>query len=184
MIAPSLDWQLSDRTLINFNLYYQNDPSMGTNSAMPLEVLKASDPSVSMGDKNWSTFEREVLMLGYKINHQINDDWTFLQNARYTDASLYQENTYHTATNFNPVTGSLIRNVYSTDEDSQNFVIDNQVSGRVEIGGLEHNLLFGVDYLKLTGDSLYKEFTANASFYGFDAYNPNNDLLDLSLIHI
>ncbi|PML48222.1 ligand-gated channel protein [Vibrio lentus] len=180
VIAPSLDWQVSDRTLINFNLYYQNDPSMGTNSAMPLEVLKASDPSVSMGDKNWSTFEREVLMLGYKINHQINDNWTFLQNARYTDASLYQENTYHTATNFNPATGSLIRNAYSTDEDSQSFVIDNQVSGRVEISGLEHHLLFGVDYLKLTGDSLYKEFTANAGFYGFDAYNPNNDLLDKS----
>ncbi|CAK2907205.1 iron complex outermembrane recepter protein [Vibrio crassostreae] len=180
VIAPSLDWQVSDRTLINFNLYYQNDPSMGTNSAMPLEVLKASDPSVSMGDKNWSTFEREVLMLGYKINHQINDNWTFLQNARYTDASLYQENTYHTATNFNPATGSLIRNAYSTDEDSQSFIIDNQVSGRVEISGLEHNLLFGVDYLKLTGDSLYKEFTANAGFYGFDAYNPNNDLLDKS----
>ncbi|CAH7446477.1 Ferrichrome-iron receptor [Vibrio chagasii] len=180
VIAPSLDWQVSDRTLINFNLYYQNDPSMGTNSAMPLEVLKASDPSASMGDKSWSTFEREVLMLGYKINHQINDNWTFLQNARYTDASLYQENTYHTATNFNPATGSLIRNAYSTDEDSQSFILDNQVSGRLEISGLEHNLLFGVDYLKLTGDSLYKEFTANAGFYGFDAYNPNNDLLDKS----
>ncbi|TCV27435.1 TonB-dependent siderophore receptor [Vibrio crassostreae] len=180
VIAPSLDWQVSDRTLINFNLYYQNDPSMGTNSAMPLEVLKASDPSVSMGDKNWSTFEREVLMLGYKINHQINDNWTFLQNARYSDASLYQENTYHRGTNFNAATGSLIRNVYSTDEDSQSFVIDNQVSGRVEVAGLEHNLLFGLDYLKLTGDSLYQEFTANAGFYGFNAYNPNNDLLDKS----
>ncbi|PMJ50154.1 TonB-dependent siderophore receptor [Vibrio splendidus] len=180
VIAPSLDWQVSDRTLINFNLYYQNDPSMGTNSAMPLEVLKASDPSVSMGDKNWSTFEREILMLGYKINHQINDNWTFLQNARYSDASLYQENTYHRGTNFNAATGSLIRNVYSTDEDSQSFVIDNQVSGRVEISGLEHNLLFGVDYLKLTGDSLYKEFDANSSFGDFNAYNPNNDLLDKS----
>ncbi|MEZ8494325.1 TonB-dependent siderophore receptor [Vibrio splendidus] len=180
VIAPSLDWQVSDRTLINFNLYYQNDPSMGTNSAMPLEVLKASEPSVSMGDKNWSTFEREVLMLGYKINHQINDNWTFLQNARYSDASLYQENTYHRGTNFNAATGSLIRNVYSTDEDSQSFVIDNQVSGRVEVAGLEHNLLFGLDYLKLTGDSLYQEFTANAGFYGFNAYNPNNDLLDKS----
>ncbi|MEZ8057605.1 TonB-dependent siderophore receptor [Vibrio splendidus] len=180
VIAPSLDWQVSDRTLINFNLYYQNDPSMGTNSAMPLDVLKASDPSVSMGDKNWSTFEREVLMLGYKINHQINDNWTFLQNARYSDASLYQENTYHRGTNFNAATGSLIRNVYSTDEDSQSFVIDNQVSGRVEISGLEHNLLFGVDYLKLTGDSLYKEFDANSSFGDFNAYNPNNDLLDKS----
>ena len=178
VIAPSLDWQASDNTLINFNLYYQNDPAMGTNSAMPLEAIKYHDPSVSMGDKNWSTFEREVLMVGYKINHQFNDNWSFLQNARYTDASLYQENTYHRSTNFNPATGAMIRNVYSTDEESQSFAIDNQVSGTVLAGGLEHNLLFGVDYIKLDGDSLYKEYTANAGFYGFNVYNPNNDLLD------
>lgn len=180
VVAPSLDWQVSDRTLINFNLYYQNDPSMGINSAMPLEALKASEPSVSMGDKNWSTFEREVFMLGYKINHQINPNWTFLQNARYSDASLSQKNTYHRSTNFNSSTGRLMRNVYSTDEKSQSFAIDNQISGLIEIGGLEQNLLFGIDYLKLAGDSLYQEFTANAGFYGFDAYHPNNELLDNS----
>lgn len=180
VVAPSLDWQVSDRTLINFNLYYQNDPSMGINSAMPLEALKASEPSVSMGDKNWSTFEREVFMLGYKVNHQLNPNWTFLQNARYSDASLSQKNTYHRITNFNPATGRLMRNVYSTDEKSQSFAIDNQISGLIEIGGLEQNLLFGIDYLKLAGDSLYQEFTANAGFYGFDAYHPNNELLDNS----
>lgn len=180
VVAPSLDWQVSDRTLINFNLYYQNDPSMGINSAMPLEALKASEPSVSMGDKNWSTFEREVFMLGYKINHQINPNWTFLQNARYSDASLSQKNTYHRSTNFNSATGRLMRNVYSTDEKSQSFAIDNQISGLIEIGGLEQNLLFGIDYLELAGDSLYQEFTANAGFYGFDAYHPNNELLDNS----
>lgn len=180
VVAPSLDWQVSDRTLINFNLYYQNDPSMGINSAMPLEALKASEPSVSMGDKNWSTFEREVFMLGYKINHQINPNWTFLQNARYSDASLSQKNTYHRSTNFNPATGRLMRNVYSTDEKSQSFAIDNQISGLIEIGGLEQNLLFGIDYLELAGDSLYQEFTANTGFYGFDAYHPNNELLDNS----
>ncbi|WP_100751914.1 TonB-dependent siderophore receptor [Vibrio salilacus] len=180
VVAPSLDWQVSDRTLINFNLYYQNDPSMGINSAMPLEALKASEPSVSMGDKNWSTFEREVFMLGYKVNHQLNPNWTFLQNARYSDASLSQKNTYHRSTNFNPATGRLMRNVYSTDEKSQSFAIDNQISGLIEIGGLEQNLLFGIDYLKLAGDSLYQEFTANTGFYGFDAYLPNNELLDNS----
>ncbi len=180
VIAPSLDWQVSDKTLINFNLYYQNDPSMGTNSAMPLEAIKFHEPSVSMGDKNWSTFDREVIMLGYKVNHEINNNWTFLQNARYADASLTQKNTYHRATNFDSTTGQLIRNVYSTEEDSQSFTIDNQITGAVMLSGLEHNLLFGVDYMKLSGDSLYKEYTANAAFYGFDAYNPNNDLLDPS----
>jgi iron complex outermembrane receptor protein len=60
---------------------------MGINSSMPLEVLEKSSPSVSMGDVNWSKFEREVLMVGYKINHEFNSNWTFLQNARFTHAS-------------------------------------------------------------------------------------------------
>lgn len=84
LIAPSLDWQVTERTLINVNLYYQNDPAMGINSSMPVEVVKRQSPSVSMGDTNWSTFERDVLMLGYKLNHEFNDNWSFLQNARYT----------------------------------------------------------------------------------------------------
>ncbi len=79
---------------------------------MPLDVLKASDPSVSMGDKNWSKFEREVLMVGYKINHEFNSNWTFLQNARYTDASLYQENTYHVS--YDPSTPNQLDRYFRT----------------------------------------------------------------------
>lgn len=178
LIAPSLDWQVTDRTLINFNLYYQKDPAMGINSSMPLEVLKRHSPSVSMGDENWSTFERDVLMLGYKINHEFNDNWAFLHNARYTDASLFQENTYHRDTAFAPATGALSRNIYTTDESSKSLVMDNQLSGWVPMGSWEHNLLLGVDYQDLQGDSLYKEYAGNAAFYTFNAYQPNNDLLD------
>ncbi|MEZ9468967.1 TonB-dependent siderophore receptor [Vibrio lentus] len=180
LIAPSVDWQVSDKTLINFNLYYQNDPSMGINSAMPLDVLKASDPSVSMGDKNWSKFEREVLMVGYKINHDFNDNWTFLQNSRYTDASLYQENTYHLS--YDPITpNQLSRALYSTDESFKGFVIDNQLSGVIKAGSIEHNVLVGVDYQNMDGDVNYSSYSANGSgFNSFDPLNPNNDLLDRS----
>lgn len=183
VIAPSLDWQASDRTLINVNLYYQKDPAMGSNSSAPLEVIKSQSPSTSLGDEDWSKFERDVLMIGYKINHEFNDTWSLLQNARYMDASLYQENTYHRGTSFNPVTGSLARNIYTTDESSKSFVIDNQVSGQMTAGDWQHNLLLGADYQNLTGDSLYKEYTANAEFYGFNAYNPDNSLLDRSKIN-
>ncbi|MDC5856995.1 TonB-dependent siderophore receptor [Vibrio europaeus] len=182
VFAPSLDWQVTDRTLINFNMYYQKDPAMGINSSMPLEVLKAQSPSVSMGDENWSKFERDVFMLGYKINHEFSNGWSFLQNARYMDASLYQENTYHRGTGFNASTGQLTRSIYSTNESSKSYVIDNQLSGLVVTGDWEHNLLLGIDYQDLTGDSLYKEYSANAGFYGFNAYNPNNNLLDRSQI--
>ncbi|USH03643.1 TonB-dependent siderophore receptor [Grimontia kaedaensis] len=182
VIAPSVDWQVNDRTLINFNLYYQNDPEMGINSSMPLAVLERQSPSVSMGDVNWSSFERDVLMLGYKLHHEFNDNWSFLQNARYTDASLYQENTYHRDTAFTASTGLLTRNIYTTDEDYKSYVIDNQLSGWVAMGVLEHNLLLGLDYQDLEGDSVYKEYAGNAAFYTFNAYRPNNNLLDRSQV--
>ncbi|MBW3698317.1 TonB-dependent siderophore receptor [Vibrio sp. T187] len=186
VIAPSIDWQVSDRTLINFNLYYQNDPAMGMNSAMPASGMiydnanGSTSPSTFVGDKNWSTFEREFFMAGYKINHDINDNWSFLQNFRYMDASLYQENTYHVTGDFDEATGTLDRSIYSTDESSKGFTIDNQLSGRVVVGDVEHNLLFGIDYQKLDGDSLYKEFGKTSQFGDFNIFDPNNDLIDRS----
>ena len=178
VLAPSIDWQATDSTLINVNLYYQNDPEMGMNSSMPLEVLKKSEPSVSMGDVNWSQFERELLMVGYKIHHQFNSNWTFLQNARVTKADLYQENTYH-ATAVNP-DGTLTRYPYSTDEELKGFVIDNQVSGAIDIAGVENNLLFGVDYQSMDGDVAYTSYSVapGSGFVSFDPLNPNNNALN------
>ncbi|MUK69061.1 TonB-dependent siderophore receptor [Aliivibrio fischeri] len=184
VIAPSVDWQVSDRTLINFNMYYQNDPSMGMNSAMPASGMiydnpnGSTDPSTFVGDKNWSTFEREFFMAGYKINHEFNNNWSFLQNFRYMNASLYQENTYHIESNFDPSTGNLDRNIYSTDESSTGYTIDNQLSGRVMVGSVEHNLLFGIDYQKLDGDSVYQEFGTTSQFGNFNIFNPNNNMID------
>lgn len=178
VLAPSIDWQATDSTLINVNLYYQNDPEMGMNSSMPLEVLKKSEPSVSMGDVNWSQFERELFMVGYKIHHQFNSNWTFLQNARVTKADLYQENTYHaTAVNLD---GTLTRYPYSTDEELKGFVIDNQVSGAIDIAGVENNLLFGVDYQSMDGDVAYTSYSVvpGSGFVPFDPLNPNNNALN------
>ncbi len=184
LLAPSLDWQVNDRTLLSLSAYYQHDPSMGINSAMPLSVLKKSDPSVSMGDVNWSQFEREVFMLGYKINHEFNDHWTFLHNARFTDAELEQKNTYH-VDDVLP-TGQLVRHPYSTDESFKGYVLDNQLSGRIDLGQVEMNLLFGIDYQEMDGQSIYSAYglLPTDRFYQFDPLNPNNQLLDPSqLIH-
>lgn len=185
VLAPSLDWQITDDTLLNLNLYYQKDPDMGMNSALPASgtvtgnPYGSTSPSTSAGDVNWSKFEREFVMLGYKIQHDFNQQWSVLQSLRYTDASLYQENTYHGAGQFDEVSGNLQRNIYSTDEDSRGIVVDNQLSGQLNWGSVEHNLLVGVDYQRLKGNSDYKTFDSNNSgFDSFNLYAPNNNLLD------
>lgn len=190
VIAPSIDWYVTDNTLINFNFYYQNDPNMGMNSAMPASGSVWDNPNgsidknASMGDKNWSKFEREFWMAGYKIDHRFNDNWSFLQNARFMKADLYQENTYHAVSGWEPSTGNLDRYIYSTDEESEGFTIDNQLSGLVITGPVQHNLLLGVDYQHLKGSSNYTSYGYGSGYTApsFNAFAPNNNQIDRSQV--
>ena len=190
VIAPSIDWYVTDNTLINFNFYYQNDPSMGMNSAMPASGSIFDNPNGSidkdtyMGDKNWSDFEREFWMAGYKIDHSFSDNWSFLQNARFMKADLYQENTYHSASGWDPITGNLDRYIYSTDEESKGFTIDNQLSGKFATGVVGHNVLLGVDYQYLKGSSNYTSYGYDGGYTApsFNAFAPNNNQIDRSKV--
>lgn len=180
LIAPSFDWQATDNTLVNVNVYYQNDPSAGIYTTVPAagsvldNPLGSLSPDTYLGDKNWNTYEREVLMIGYKILHDFNNNWQFLQNARYMTADSYQENTYNSPLAADNRT--IGRNAYLTDEDSTSFVIDNQLSGYVAHGNFEHNLLLGLDYQYLDSDVKYKD-TLGYSLTQ-DIFNPNHNRID------
>ncbi|ELC3157676.1 TonB-dependent siderophore receptor [Vibrio harveyi] len=180
LIAPSFDWQATDNTLVNVNVYYQNDPSAGIYTTVPAagsvldNPLGSLSPDTYLGDKNWNTYEREVLMIGYKILHDFNNNWQFLQNARYMTADSYQENTYNSPLAADNRT--IGRNAYLTDEDSTSFVIDNQLSGYVAHGNFEHNLLLGLDYQYLDSDVKYKD-TLGYSL-AQDIFNPNHNQID------
>ncbi len=178
LIAPSIDWQVSDKTLINFNLYYQDDPEMGIFNTLPAAGMFRDNPNGSFdqnsfaGDKNWNAYEREVTLLSYKVNHQFNDNWTLLHNARYMDATAYQENTYTSYLDDDMRT--LHRRAYLTDETSKTITIDNQLSGIIDTGAVEHNLLLGLDYQKLSSDIRYEDNTIAA----LDLFAPNSNLVD------
>ncbi|GEA51993.1 ligand-gated channel protein [Vibrio inusitatus NBRC 102082] len=181
VIAPSVDWQVSDNTLINFNLYYQNDPSLGLDSSLPAVGMfidspqGSTSPSTFVGADDWSKFEREVLMVGYKINHDFGNGWNFLQNARYIDASTYREDTYYTQVD--TMTGDLNdMTAYSIDQDHKGFFIDNQLSKTFMTGDVEHNALFGFDYQRQKGSML--DTTYYDKTYVVNIFNPNNDYID------
>lgn len=178
VFAPSLDWQVSDKTLVNFNVYYQNDPSAGIYTTVPASGSVTDnphgdlDPSTFTGDENWNTYEREVLMVGYKINHEFNVNWGFLMNARFMDAESYQENTYNTGLESDMRT--LNRRAYLTKETSQSFTIDNQISGRFNTAAVEHNVLFGFDYQQLDSHIIYQDGATES----IDIFEPDHDQID------
>jgi iron complex outermembrane receptor protein len=189
MIAPSVDWQVSDNTLVNFNLYYQKDPAMGIYTTLPASGLFLPNPNGDLpqdafsGDANWNEFDKEVLLVGYKVNHNINDNWNFLQNFRYTDAEAFQTNTYTYRFPNDPFSQdgrTLQRQAYLTDEATTGFTVDNQFSGRFQTGRARHNILVGVDYLSLDSDVIYEDTAAPA----IDLFYPDYYQISRSTINI
>lgn len=178
VFAPSLDWQLGERTLLNLNLYYQKDPEAGIYTTVPASGSVKSNPlgqlgsDTFLGDENWNEYNRDVTLLGYKLSHDFNGNWQVLQNARYMDASAYQRNTYNAALAADNRT--LARNAYLTDEASKGFVIDNQLAGKVMTGPAQHNLLLGVDYQYLDARILYQD-TLDYSAPAIDIFNPDHN---------
>lgn len=178
VFAPSLDWQLGERTLLNLNLYYQKDPEAGIYTTVPASGSVKSNPlgqlgsDSFLGDQNWNQYNRDVTLLGYKLSHDFNGNWQVLQNARYMDASAYQRNTYNAALAADNRT--LARNAYLTDEASKGFVIDNQLAGKVMTGPAQHNLLLGVDYQYLDARILYQD-TLDYSAPAIDIFNPDHN---------
>lgn len=183
VLAPSIDWQLTDRTLINVNMYYQKDPSAGIYNTVPANgsLYRTAHGKLPTdfyaGDANWNTYERDVLLLGYKVNHEFNDSWTFLHNFRYLDGDAYQENTYNLGLAADNRT--FARSAYLTDEKSKGITIDNQLSGIFNHGIFEHNILVGFDYLQLKSDIKYED-TAGIGTPSIDLYSPNNHLINPS----
>ncbi|MGF1751300.1 TonB-dependent siderophore receptor [Vibrio cionasavignyae] len=178
VFAPSVNWNVSDKTLVNFNLYYQNDPSLGQNVTVPIEAIESGKMSASTfaGDTNFNELKREFVVAGYKINHEFNNDWTFLQNFRYTETKFDQKTTQSAGSDgFNAATGELQRTAYTTDEQSKGLSIDNQLSGFVNTGSVDHYLLFGIDYRSVEGDSAYNSF---GNVDSINLYNPDNSKLN------
>jgi iron complex outermembrane receptor protein len=181
LIAGSVDWQATPDTLLNFNLYHQQDPSAGIYNALPSKGTVFSNingdlPTTSYaGDANWNEYDRDVTIVGYKINHNINDNWNFLQNVKVMDASASQKNTYSTGLAADEKT--LSRRAYSTDETSQSFAIDNQLSAVFDIGDVEHNLLIGLDFSKLSSSIEYEDIATSS----IDLYNPDHYMIDANM---
>ncbi|WP_334020382.1 TonB-dependent siderophore receptor [Alteromonas sp. S015] len=183
-IAPSVTIDLSKDTELTLSGYYQDDPEMIPSTPLPGQGTLYSDQygkldaSAYAGDKNWNSFSREVLMLGYKMNHRINDNWSVLQKFRYTDSEALQRNTYHSVLD---AENDLYRSAYLTDEETDGLTVDTQLAGQIESGDITHNLLFGVDYQESDSAVAYRD-TLGTNTPPINLANIDNNLFDINTL--
>ncbi len=138
-LAPSVTFQndstrltilanILDATLPASQYYYQPD---GVLTKIPIGTT-------------YNYLRQTQEQLGYRLEHDFNDTWTARQNVRYGHINTTGAWLYPTGV----TTGALV-DVYPANyhETFDTFQADNQVQAKFATGGINHKVLFGLDYL-------------------------------------
>lgn len=127
---------------------YSHDPRNSNYGVFPAYGTFLPDPAGRIsqnfygGEPN-DFFYREQFGITYILRHDFGGDWSFRSSGRYQYVRSRLGIVY---TNGTPISDTLFaRSSYSTREHDNDWVYDNQLTGKLTTGPLEHQLLFGTD---------------------------------------
>lgn len=172
-IAPAMTWRMAHSTSVTFFATYQKD-RLGMSQGLPVEgTLRASSfgditPNRFVGQPGVDKYNRREHSVGYELNHRLADNWSFLQKFRYNSTELDDVSTF----------GFPLGSVLPTLDRAQQIqfgklnavALDNQVSGKVSTGPLQHTLLGGVDFQRINVRST-QDFAIASSINVFNRYD-------------
>ncbi|EPM6341822.1 TonB-dependent siderophore receptor [Vibrio parahaemolyticus] len=172
-LAPSVEFDISDRTMLTVLATYLRDDGVPTNPFFPAAgTLIGSnfgkiDPSTNLGQPNYDKYERTQFSLGYLLEHYINDTWSFSQNLNYGSNELYLRSSYAFSNN-DPAKEELTQGIVFRDGKNQSITFDNNAVGNWMTDNAEHTVLVGMDlqFHKTDGDE--------QDNYAFGTINPWN----------
>ncbi|HIF5804672.1 TPA: TonB-dependent siderophore receptor [Vibrio parahaemolyticus] len=158
-LAPSVEFDISDRTMLTVLATYLRDDGVPTNPFFPAAgTLIGSnfgkiDPSTNLGQPNYDKYERTQFSLGYLLEHDINDTWSFSQNLNYGSNELYLRSSYAFSNN-DPAKEELTQGIVFRDGKNQSITFDNNAVGNWMTDNAEHTVLVGMDlqFHKTDGD--------------------------------
>mgnify|MGYP001627782540 CR=1 FL=1 len=153
MLAPTLSWQIGDRTDITFITQYLERQT----SASP-RPWQDGDTLTHFwaGDEDFDKLDQEQWSVGYELNHVFNDVLRFEQNVRYGQVDT--TNQYLSAGTLTGTT--LSRSSVGLYEDMESLSTDTRLIATFDHGGIGHKMLVGADYAYLEHDVVYAGGTA------------------------
>ncbi|WP_457809279.1 TonB-dependent siderophore receptor [Kushneria sp. EE4] len=174
-LAPSLAMDVTDDTTLTLLASYQRDHGTPANVFyLPYGTVNDTpfgkiDRDTDLGDNDNDRLEHRQISIGYELEHQFNDTWSFEQNARFSTLDLLLRTAYPssiTADGRNAVLGLTDR-----DGSYDATTIDNRLIGNWYGDGIENTLLMGFDYQNLDA-----EYSSRDAFpYGsIDIFNPGD----------
>lgn len=177
LFVPSLTWRPGAATSVTLQALWQQDKSGSTAQYLPWVGTLLPNPNGQLpssrfigepGDYRHST-RRSV---GWQLEHQFNDRWTFRQAARLASNSLqssYHYNGFWNGWDSDPIGLRLLEQYFNREEARTRVTgIDNHLQGQFDTGPVRHTLLVGADYSRQRHDSTWADSVGTL----IDAYAP------------
>ncbi|MBC1217977.1 TonB-dependent siderophore receptor (plasmid) [Trichormus variabilis ARAD] len=166
-VAPSLTWNISQRTSLSFDYEYFNTdyPDDETFRAEP-EFLRIS-PKTYLGEPDLANENFTAHSLSLEFSHEFSDNWQY----RLGFNTLWQDVFDEGATRSGRLQAdrrTLNRQFTRRTNDLENLTLRNEILGKFNTGSVRHNLLFGVDYSRLE----YAYTFSSAPIAPIDIFNP------------
>ena len=157
---------------------YSHDPRNGTYGVFPALGTLIDNPAapgkISRKFYNGEPddfFKREQSGITYIFKHDFSSDWSFKSSGRYQYVKSQLGIVYVSGAAIDttvPPSTLYSRGSYSTRETNNDWVYDNQLTGKFTTGPFEHQLLVGADRQVLH----FNEYAAFGSATSIDAFNP------------
>ncbi len=149
-VSPSISWKPDEQTSFTLlsNFTYIDEihnggaflPYIGTVVDAPFGRIPRD---ANYTEPDLDSYLRKQASIGYEFEHTFDNDWTVRQNARYLHADISEVSLYP---NGYASPTELARINFGHDTQVNNFLIDNQIQGKVQTGAIEHTILAGIDY--------------------------------------
>jgi iron complex outermembrane receptor protein len=162
-VAPTLAWDISDRTRLTTELEYQNYEYTFDRGFRPEPEFLDLPISRFLGEPDFNNANVNAFRGGYILEHDFSDNWQFRQGLSVTLA----ENDVREV-NLRPLEAdrrTLPRRASRSDESQQNYQLQNEFIGEFQTGSIDHQLLLGLDLSRL--------------FFAYDFFSASLDSIDI-----
>lgn len=180
-VAPTLAWQISDRTDLTFNLEYIKDDNPADFGTVIFNGEPADIPPERITNNPDDTVENEFLNTGYTFEHRFSENWKLRNAFRYlvNDYNYGGNNEDILALPFeiDDDTGILTRVFADQEREEDNYYLYTNVEGNFTTGAIKHNVLFGVDLGRTEAKQKTVFDPVLSSFSPLDIFNPDYDAI-------
>ncbi|MEX0605532.1 MAG: TonB-dependent siderophore receptor [Marinobacter sp.] len=154
VIAPSITWRPNERTEWTLLGNFQEDRGGSTTQFLPHAGTIKPAPGglpqipidVFMSEPGFDEYDTREAAVTSLLTHRLDDVWTLRQNIRYAETEVSYQTLYPQFPPTLRANGDIDRVAYASKPDLDALTIDNQAQALFSTPGMEHTLLFGVDY--------------------------------------